>query len=210
MALLHQADLRPTKLELLATWLPNRGWYDGLANPEIGRVASYRFDDPEGEVGIETILVGASGGRVLQIPLTYRAAPLAGAGAHLVGTTDHSVLGKRWVYDGCADPAYVAALACAILTGGCQADEVIEIDGVLQHRAPSAVVRGTGGGTAPVVEDVERYGDKDPATVVAGGFELAISRLVPAELPESGYALVGHWSGQDGDIVLATARLLST
>ena len=32
---------------------------------------------------------------------------------YLIGTTEHSVLGKRWVYDGCADPVAVSA----ILTG---------------------------------------------------------------------------------------------
>jgi hypothetical protein len=42
-------------------------------------VSAYRFDDPAGEVGIETLLVRRGAGPVLQVPLTYRGAPLAGA-----------------------------------------------------------------------------------------------------------------------------------
>jgi len=125
MALLHQADLTPTKLELLAAWLPTRGWYPGptgtavlpdsapQASLELTRVAGYRFDDPAGEVGVETILVQAGDGPVVQVPLTYRGAPLSDAEAFLVGTTDHSVLGKRWVYDACGDPVYANVLATA-------------------------------------------------------------------------------------------------
>ncbi|MDQ1651477.1 MAG: hypothetical protein QOI35_677, partial [Cryptosporangiaceae bacterium] len=102
MAVLHRAELKPTKLELLAAWLPGRRWFDGPA-AAIERVSSFRFDDPAGAVGIETILVRAGDRPVYQVPLTYRDAPLAGADRWLLGTTDHSVLGQRWVYDGCGD-----------------------------------------------------------------------------------------------------------
>ena len=78
MALLHQAELVPTKLELLAAWLPGRPWYQEQAG-ELARTAAYRFDDPAGEVGIDTILVSAGDGPVYQVPLTYRGAPLDGA-----------------------------------------------------------------------------------------------------------------------------------
>lgn len=55
------------------------------------------------------------------MPLTYRGAPLPGAEPWLVGTMEHSVLGRRWVYDGCGDPVHVAALVATILAGGIQA-----------------------------------------------------------------------------------------
>ena len=55
--------------------------------------------------------------RIYQVPLSYRGYELAGASEWLIGTMDHSVLGKRWVYDACADPVYVKALATAIITG---------------------------------------------------------------------------------------------
>src|SRR5215218_7739419 len=99
MALLHRAEITPTKLELLDAWLPTRAWYRGPADPGLAKVGAFRFDDPAGEVGIETLLVQAGDGPVLQVPLTYRAAPLAGAEPWLIGTTEHSVLGRRWVYD---------------------------------------------------------------------------------------------------------------
>ncbi|MGC4856177.1 maltokinase N-terminal cap-like domain-containing protein [Micromonospora sp. DT4] len=75
---------------------------------------AYRFDDPAGEVGIETMLVAAADGPVHQVPLTYRAAPLDDVDEWLVGTTEHSALGRRWVYDGCADPVYAAAVQPAV------------------------------------------------------------------------------------------------
>ena len=92
MALLHRADLTPTKLELLQAWLPTRSWYTGPAAPQLTKVGAFRFDDPAGAVGVETMLVRAGDGPVLQVPLTYRGAPLDGAERWLVGTTEHSVL----------------------------------------------------------------------------------------------------------------------
>jgi hypothetical protein len=48
------------------------------------------------------------------VPLTYRGAPLAGAGHALVGTMEHGVLGPRWAYDGCHDPVMAAQLTALI------------------------------------------------------------------------------------------------
>ena len=92
MALVYpNADLTPGKRELMDGWLPGRPWFDG----EPGRkpVGSFRFDDPEGEVGMEGFLLGGDGLSTLFLPLTYRAAELPGAEDHLVGTTEHSELG---------------------------------------------------------------------------------------------------------------------
>ena len=49
-----------------------------------------------------------------QVPLTYRSAALPGAGASLIGTSEHGVLGRRWVYDGTGDPVFVAQLVALI------------------------------------------------------------------------------------------------
>src|SRR5689334_7578530 len=115
MALVYpNATLEPSKRELIDAWLPSRPWYDGQARKPVG---SFRFDDPAGEVGMEGFLVGGEGLDTLFVPLTYRAAPLDGAEEHLVGTTEHSELGTRWVHDGCADPVFVRALVTAIITG---------------------------------------------------------------------------------------------
>lgn len=101
MAILHRAELRPTKIELLQTWLPTRAWCGSSATLE--RVASFRFDDPAGEVGIETLLVRA-GEELLQVPLTYRGAPVADQDSHLVGTWSTPC----WGGDGCTTPAHLA------------------------------------------------------------------------------------------------------
>nr|WP_284288786.1 hypothetical protein [Angustibacter aerolatus] len=98
--------------------MPAQPWYPGGALTTIG---AFRFDDPAEEVGVETFLLRA-GDAVVQVPLTYRAAPLAGADDALVTTMEHSVLGRRWVYDGCADPVFAATLAHTVLTGGVQAE----------------------------------------------------------------------------------------
>ena len=202
MALIHRATLAPTKLELLAGWLPDRPWYTAGAG-DLERVAGYRFDDPAGAVGIETVLVRADDGPVHQVPLTYRGAPLAGADAWLLGTTEHSVLGRRWVYDATADPVYAAALARAILGHSGQAEELVE--GV-ERRAPSMAIASTAPEDAvvPAVDAVVRVTGDDPAVIVTGTVELTVARRLGAGL--GGAALTGTWPGQDTPVPLASAR----
>jgi hypothetical protein len=145
MALLHKAQIVPGKLELLARWLPAQAWYPGPGDgsqPE--RVAAGRFDDPAGEVGVETLIVRTGDGVLLHVPLTYRGAALAGAEQWLVGTMEHSVLGTRWVYDAAGDPVYLAVAAEVIRSGGHEAAEEVEIDGELVRREPSLRLRGSG------------------------------------------------------------------
>ncbi|NES30367.1 hypothetical protein GCE86_04705 [Micromonospora terminaliae] len=206
MALLHRAELRPSKLDLLTTWLPGRPWFAGTPGAEATRVASYRFDDPAGEVGIETILVRAGDGPVLQVPLTYRAAPLAGAERWLVGTTDHSVLGPRWVYDASGDPVYPPALAAAVLADAGQAEEYFEVDGRREVRAPSVTLTGGRADTAPAFDLVDEVVDGDPTLIRAGGAELALVRR-PAPADASAAArLTGSWAGQVDPVLLAYVR----
>ena len=123
-------------------WLPSRPWAGGATKVQV--VAGYRFDDPDGEVGVETIVWRTPDGVLLQVPLTYRGAPLPGAEEHLLGTMEHTVLGRRWVYDGCADPVWAAALVGTILTGGTQAQVVFERDGELVEAPARLPVRGSG------------------------------------------------------------------
>ena len=61
-----------------------------------------------------------------------------------MGTTEHSALGTRWVYDATGDPVWAAALATAILTGGTQADIYYEVDGVQERRESRTKVQGSG------------------------------------------------------------------
>ncbi|MEU4470580.1 hypothetical protein [Micromonospora sp. NPDC023888] len=207
MALLHKATLRPTKLDLLAAWLPDRQWYAGPAGVELVSRGAYRFDDPAGEVGIETVLVSTPDGPVHQVPLTYRAAPLDGADAWLVGTTEHSVLGRRWVYDGCVDQVYAAALAHAIRSGSGQAEQYFEVDGRREVREPSVTIAVSGAvdADAAPVGAVRRVVDEDSTLVVTDTVELVVVRR-PGAAEAAGAALLGSWAGQPTSVPLAYVR----
>lgn len=99
MALLHRATLTPPKSQLVAAWLPSRPWFTGGAVTAARPVGTFRLDDPAGEVGLEWLLLETAGAGEWNVPMTYRAAPLEGAGDHLIGILEHSVLGTRHVYD---------------------------------------------------------------------------------------------------------------
>ena len=120
MAVIHNTTMTPGKLELLASWLPEQPWYTGAdREPRLSKAGGFRLDDPQGEVGIEFMAVtDTSGDRPVSyhVPLSYRGAPLAGAEQGLIGTSEHGVLGRRWVYDGVHDPVLIAQLL-ALLQG---------------------------------------------------------------------------------------------
>ncbi|HEX7716254.1 MAG TPA: 1,4-alpha-glucan branching protein [Marmoricola sp.] len=210
MALLHRAELRPSKIELVASWAPTQPWFEAGAGAEPVTVGSFRFDDPAGEVGIETLLVQAGDGPAMQVPLTYRGAPLEGGDAWLIGTMQHSVLGRRWVYDGAGDPVYLTAVATAALTGGRQADQYVDVDGELVVREPTAVVVGSGTGSvtlpAPVPADRVSIRPEPGSTVVAAGdLRLVIVRTLRTDDRPDGLdrtddapsaVLTGTWAGQ--------------
>jgi hypothetical protein len=203
MALLHRAELRPSKIELIAAWAPTQPWFTAGTAPVLTNLASYRFDDPAGEVGIETIIVGVDDGSIVQVPLTYRGAPLDEASESLIGTTEHSVLGRRWVYDGTGDPVYLAAVAAAALTGGVQADEYFEVDGERVGRESSAHVVGSGHSGAAVPEVVGAISPRHgigTTEVESGGLRIVVARVLdPAVTPAAGaqHSLSGTWAGQD-------------
>jgi hypothetical protein len=208
MALLHQAELRPSKLELLDAWAPSQPWYVGDAGAGLSAVGAFRFDDPEGEVGVETLLVRAGDGPVLQVPLTYRGAPLAGGDAWLIGTMQHSVLGDRWVYDGVGDPVYLLTVASAAICGDGQAELYVEIDGELERREPTARVVGSGTSDAPLslpsVDDVTARTEHGLTLVETASLHIIVARVVdgrslqhprfPADGTEG--VLAGTWTGQ--------------
>ncbi len=201
MAIIHRAELTPTKLELLSAWLPAQEWWPGDAQPDLVSVGAYRFDDPAGEVGLETLLVRDATGPVVQVPLTYRDAPLPGAAAALLGTLQHSVLGTRWVYDAVADPTYVAVLTDVLRSGGTGAEELVEGEAGPQRRDPSARVRGSGPGPGPVPGP-----GPGPVPGPDGGLRVTVHRTpgrVPAEV--DGLTLTGTWTGQEEPALLVTA-----
>ncbi len=207
MGLVYAAELRPSKMELVADWLPSQPWFEGDARSLV-RLGSFRFDDPAGEVGLETHLVGA-GGHVYQVPLSYRGAPLEGAEAFLVGTMEHSVLGRRWVYDATSDPVYAAELAAALLAGKPQAVEFKEVDGRMEALPHTAKIFNAGAPDAGLPE--LRFGV--PATaagvtgIPAGTATLDVLRVldVAAAPASQGPSLAVTWAGQETPVLIATA-----
>jgi len=180
MAIIHRATISPTKLELLEEWLGD----DLVGDGELTQVGSYRFDDPDGEVGIEALLV-TRGGPVRQAALTYRAEPLEGADDHLITTMEHSVLGRRWIYDAQGDPVALAAYARAL--AGRQEQAPLEIwdgDTFVDTRQPTVVLSVMNRAESPDGLDVRL------------GTDLA-------DLDASGPALHARWDGGEG-IVAST------
>jgi hypothetical protein len=210
LGIVHRATLTPSKQEIVERWLPSRPWAVGRTIAE--KVAEYRYDDPQGEVGVETILWRLDDGAVAQTPLTYRAEPLAGAEEHLITTTEHSVLGERWVYDGCSDPVWAATLAAAIVTGERQSQMFLVGDDGERIDVPARMqVRGSGHeDVAPVVTGIDAATDEVSADgaltlVTAGHVEIAVARLVGTPLGD-GPRLTGT-IGDSGDTLdLAVLR----
>jgi len=174
MAIVHAtATIKPTKPELLGA---------ELGGP-VEIIGSYRFDDPEGEVGVEGFVV-RSGDDLAHVVLTYRGEPLDTADARLVSTMEHTVLGPRWIYDGTTDPVAIACFRRAIL--GAQEQAVLEVfkDGQpagtreqsVRLRASEAQAEGRMDGTVRILRNLGE----------------------PAAAP----ALVASWDG--GEAVVAT------
>ncbi|WP_371484027.1 1,4-alpha-glucan branching protein [Kitasatospora sp. NBC_00315] len=132
MAVVHRTTMNPTKVELLSVWLPTQPWYRGGARAAtLAKAGGFRLDDPAGQVGIEfmvaTDMSATDRGVSYLLPLTYRDAPLDDAGQALVGTSEHGVLGRRWIYDGAHDPVLVAQLL-ALMTGEAEPQAQSESD----------------------------------------------------------------------------------
>jgi hypothetical protein len=201
MAILHQATLTPTKPEVLAAWLPTRPWAPDEGEVEV--VGAFRFDDPGGQVGLEVHLARI-GGVLVQAPLTYRGAPLAGAEAHLVTTMHHSALGERWVYDGLADPVLTSMLAAAALSGTGQAVGLVEVDGrSVVVPPPVRIAGGAWTGDRVAVDGLEVVDDEGPWAVLRNdALELRVARRPEVGSP-SAAGLTATWPGQDEPVVLA-------
>ncbi|WP_019145723.1 CG0192-related protein [Aeromicrobium massiliense] len=201
MALIHDATLTPGKLDLLAAWLPGRPWWRGDATA-LHKVATFRFDDPDGEVGMETFLLRGGDGPLVQVPLTYRGAPLEGAEEWLVGTMQHSVLGERWVYDACADPVHLQVLVSTIVTAGREADQELATPDGTRPLTDSATVRGDGAPdlTVPPTTRTEPRDSDDATTVALGDLVLRVQRRPATSEDVAG---AGLWLRRDeGDELL--------
>jgi hypothetical protein len=205
MAVIHHTDLKPTKLELLTSWLPSRPWYVGGAGaPELAKAGGFRLDDPQGEVGIEFMVVTDTSGThpaTYLVPLTYRGAPLDGAEHALVGTMEHGVLGRRWAYDGCHDPVLVAELL-ALIEGRVQAQDQNTSDVPDREVTRSCI----GDGSAPTDFTTSATDDQEGTELPAPhGTTLRLHRVLrpapdnaPLLPPQAAGHVAGSWHMPDG------------
>ncbi|MGP4003641.1 maltokinase N-terminal cap-like domain-containing protein [Streptomyces sp. 8N706] len=217
MAVIHKTTMTPGKLELLASWLPTQPWYISAGSePELSKAGGFRLEDPEGEVGIEFMVVtDESGDRPVSyhVPVSYRGAPLGGADEALIGTAEHGVLGRRWVYDGTHDPVVVAQLL-ALLQGRAepQAQNVTDTpdpsvtisvagDGLATELRPTTVANGSYGTRL----GVETGAEAGPNSVSAGRLTVHVTRVLqpeqeapsPRTTEAQGYVTAG-WLSPDG------------
>ncbi|MEV6277253.1 1,4-alpha-glucan branching protein [Nocardia sp. NPDC051832] len=161
MAVVHNTTMEPTKLELLTTWLPKQEWFRGTRTPVLRKAGGFRLDDPAGEVGIEFMIVldvSEYPGTAYHVPMTYRGAPVPGAEQALIGTSEHGVLGTRWIYDGPADEV-LTTQALALLAG---------------HTQPQA--QNTSNAPDPAIE----------VTPTSDRITLRINRIPPTDLAPAG------------------------
>lgn len=223
MSDIFAAQLDPTKPEAVAAFLSARLGAP-VAAADVRPVTSFRFDDPAGEVGCEThiavVQVPQRGELLVQVPFTYRGAPLDGVPEEaLVTTMDHSVLGDRWVYDAAFDPVYATELLLAITDAGGGAEQFrLGSDGSrTQITEGLANVRGTGATSdpadaavddvaateAPLTPAVERDGDTTVIRLRGAAVEV-LGVLDPAgRADEAGGRLIATWDGQETPVELA-------
>lgn len=212
MALIYGTTLNPSKLDLIGGWLAQQTWFDGDIS-ELTSIGAYRFDDPEGEVGMEGHLLQAGDDAVYHVPVTYRAGPLAEAEAFLIGTTEHGVLGTRWFYNAMGDPVYRSVLATTIAQGGTEAEEeVAQKDGSTKNREIFTKLRGSGQAGAMVPDlSAARITDEDGLTYANTGLaSLAIKRVATREGdgPEGAEVIRATWPGNDEPAVIAVLHTL--
>ncbi|KPI07558.1 hypothetical protein OK074_0268 [Actinobacteria bacterium OK074] len=204
MSIIHRTTMKPTKLELLTPWLPAQPWYTGTADaPVLSRTGGFRLDDPEGAVGIEFMVVTDESGAhpvSYHVPLSYRAERLDGVEeSALVGTSEHGVLGLRWIYDGTHDPVVVAGLL-ALLQGRGEP----QMQSVSDTPDPSVAFAFTGGAVASGVESTTVTHGKDGTrlaitTSTGGPVTVDVTRLLGAAVTTDalGHVTAG-WHAPDG------------
>jgi len=176
------ATLTPGKAELVEAWMGRQRWYAGkAATPAVRRLSTWRLGDPAGAVGVEVLVVAdvsTPAPVVYQVPLTYRGRPEPSLEHALVGTTEHSVLGTRWVYDGPHDPVYAAQLLELVqgrvrAESGSQTDALDETVTAQPGRAwrrevtarSSRVLSGEQSNTSVIIDAVDASGEPVPVIV---------------------------------------------
>ncbi len=162
------AVLNPTKAEILHQQFG-----------PVTNIGAFRFVDPNGKVGIETLLVRETDGALLQFPVTYREQRISDT--HEVGTTEHSHLGTRHITKIVADPVAVTEIIRVILEGD---TNVQRSDG----KTSPYEIRGTGTAGVDTLTLGNIHLKKIADTVVTGHIDVngnrkAFSLSLPTQVP---------------------------
>lgn len=162
------ATLNPTKAEILHQQFG-----------PVTNIGAFRFVDPNGKVGIETLLVRETDGALLQFPVTYREQRISDT--HEVGTTEHSHLGTRHITKIVADPVAVTEIIRVILEGD---TNVQRSDG----KTSPYEIRGTGTAGVDTLTLGNIHLKKIADTVVTGHIDVngnrkAFSLSLPTQVP---------------------------
>lgn len=203
MAILHRATLSPSKLEVLSAHLQTMPQGQDIDVANVRLVDAYRFDDPAGSVGLECHLIDDGASNIVHIPVTYRDAPLEGAEDLLISTMDHSVLGKRWVYNACGDPVYVQELVRAILTGGSNVEQLFDTPEGMIPKPSAASAKGTGDASdadVPLIDSVKIKPEGDNTVISAGAIEVVVRHTLSG-IEVEGPSLVGGWSDSQASVL---------
>ena len=160
--------LNPTKAEILHQQFG-----------PVTNIGAFRFVDPNGKVGIETLLVRETDGALLQFPVTYREQRISDT--HEVGTTEHSHLGTRHITKIVADPVAVTEIIRVILEGD---TNVQRSDG----KTSPYEIRGTGTAGVDTLTLGNIHLKKIADTVVTGHIDVngnrkAFSLSLPTQVP---------------------------
>lgn len=187
MALIYDAELSPTKPEIIQKVIADKDWFKG-SPAEVTPKAAYRFDDPKGVSGFEIHIVADAAGNLYQIPLSYRPAPFDAAEAGFITQMEHSVLGTRYIYDATFDPEFHDLLASALNGDVGQAEELLFLTkGTFQHLQHTFEVSVPEKPEVPVT----------PAAAIEG-----LRRTLVADT-DTDSGLVGHFPGQQSSYRLA-------
>ncbi len=205
MAIFHVATNTPPKSELIEPWLSSQSWGSPPGSPAT-LVGSFHLDDPDGQVGMQVFVV-ESADMLFQVPLTYRASPLAGGDDALIGKMEHSVLGNRYVYDALADDRFLMVLAGVAATGYGQALGFASHEGRWYCMPDELLVRGTGSLPGRIAVDGLTINSSSTDQVVLrnDGLELIVyRRLTNRAEPDTG--LIATWNSQPDPVTLADIR----
>lgn len=197
MAIIHRTTMVPTKLELLASWLPGQPWYAGMGDAaRLTKAGGFRLDDPDGAVGLEFMAVTDESGDqpvTYHVPLSYRGTPLTGGDDGLVGTSEHGVLGLRWIYDGTRDPLMVAQMFALL-----QGDAEPQAQSISDTPDPS-VTRSLTGNTGRSPIEILRVTDGPRSTDVLvrptaapGTVAIRVRRVLTPSQPGIAAGTLGH------------------